>query len=79
MDADLSVFLGNKLVWIICGGAAVLMLAAIGALFFVSRKSQKVMESLLGIMLQPDRVRIHDASRVLRTLLADEITKSRRF
>ena len=75
MDADLSVFLGNKLVWIICGGVAVLMLAAIGALFFVSRKSQKVMESLLGIMLQPDRVRIHDASRVLRTLLADEITK----
>lgn len=54
---------------------AVLMLAAIGTLFFVSRKSQKVMESLLGIMLQPERVRIHDASRVLRTLMAEEIAK----
>ena len=36
MDADLSVFLGNKLVWIICGGAAVLMLAAVGAVLFVA-------------------------------------------
>lgn len=57
------------------GIMAVLMLAAIGALFFVSRKSQKVMESLLGIMLQPERVKIHDASRVLGVLMADEIAK----
>lgn len=75
MEAGLSVVFANKIVWIACGGMAVMMLAAIGALFFVSRKSQKVMESLLGIMLQPERVKIHDASRVLRTLMADEIAK----
>ncbi len=66
MEADLSVFLANKITWIVCGGMAAMMLAAICALFFVSRKSQKVMESMLGIMLQPERVKIHDASRVLR-------------
>lgn len=75
MEAGLSVVFANKIVWIACGGMAVMMLAAIGALFFVSRKSQKVMESLLGIMLQPERVKIHDASRILRTLMADEIAK----
>ncbi|MDE5615860.1 MAG: hypothetical protein K2I81_03450 [Alphaproteobacteria bacterium] len=75
MEADLSVFLANKITWIVCGGMAAMMLAAICALFFVSRKSQKVMESMLGIMLQPERVKIHDASRVLRTLMAEEISK----
>ena len=75
MEADLSIFLANKIILIAGGTMAVLMIAAIGALFFVSRKSQKVMESLLGIMLQPERVKIHDASRVLKTLMADEIAK----
>ncbi len=75
MEADLSLLFANKIIWITGGTLAVLMLAAVCALFFVSRKSQKVMESLLGIMLQPERVKIHDASRVLRTLMADEIAK----
>ena len=75
MEAGISVLLGNKTILIAFGGMTALMLAAIGTLFFVSRKSQKVMESLLGIMLQPERVKIHDAARVLRSLLADEIAK----
>lgn len=59
-------------------GAGVLsgMLAiTLGVLFFVSRRSQRVMESLLQLMTQPDRARIADASRVLQTILTDEIAK----
>ncbi len=59
-------------------GASVLccMLAiTLGVLFFVSRRSQRVMESLLQLMTQPDRARVADASRVLQTILADEIAK----
>lgn len=59
-------------------GAGVLccMLAiTLGVLFFVSRRSQRVMESLLQLMTQPDRARVADASRVLQTILADEIAK----
>ncbi len=56
----------------VLGGLLVLTL---GVLFFVSRKSQKVMESLLIIMTRPERAKIADAVRVLNTLLADEISK----
>jgi len=75
MEADLSLLFANKIIWIAGAALVVMLLAAVGALFFVSRKSQKVMESLLGIMLQPERAKIHDASRVLRTLMADEIAR----
>lgn len=44
-------------------------------LFFVSRKSQKVMESLLLILTRPERAKIVDAARVLRTIMSDEIEK----
>ena len=44
-------------------------------LFFVSRKSQRVMQSLLEIMTHPENAKIQDASRVLQTILKDEITK----
>ena len=43
--------------------------------FFVSRKSQKIMGSLLTIMTRPERAKIADATRVLNTILADEINK----
>ena len=52
-----------------------LMLIALAVLFLVSRKSQKVMESLLTIMTRPERAKVADAARVLNTILADEITK----
>ena len=52
-----------------------LLLITLGVLFFVSRKSQKVMKSLLDIMIQPERAKVADAVRVLNTILADEIHK----
>lgn len=56
---------------VLCGMLAIVL----GVLFFVSRRSQRVMESLLKLMTQPDRARVADASRVLQTILADEIAK----
>ena len=56
---------------VLCGMLAI----TLGVLFFVSRRSQRVMESLLQVMTQPDRARVADASRVLQTILADEIAK----
>lgn len=52
-----------------------LLIGVLIALFFISRKSQKVMKSLLNIMLHPERVQIADARQVLQTILADEIAK----
>ena len=53
----------------------VLLTFTLIALFFVSRKSQHVMESLLTIMTHPERVKIKEAARVLNTLLSDEVAK----
>lgn len=44
-------------------------------LFFISRKSQRVMQSLLEIMTNPEQAKVQDAARVLQTILKDEITK----
>ncbi|MBQ6011999.1 MAG: methyl-accepting chemotaxis protein, partial [Alphaproteobacteria bacterium] len=44
-------------------------------LFFISRKSQRVMQSLLEIMTNPEQAKVQDASRVLQTILKDEISK----
>ena len=44
-------------------------------LFFISRKSQRVMQSLLEIVTHPENAKIQDATRVLSTILKDEITK----
>ncbi|MBE6462003.1 MAG: hypothetical protein E7006_04160 [Alphaproteobacteria bacterium] len=52
-----------------------LLFVALVVLFFVSRKSQKVMKSLLDIMIRPERAKVADAVRVLNTILADEIHK----
>lgn len=59
------------------GGAILggLLFVTLVVLFFVSRKSQKVMESVLAIMTRPDRTKITDATRVLSTILGDEIAK----
>lgn len=59
------------------GGATLggLLIISLGVLFFVSRRSQKVMESLLTLMTRPERARVADAARVLQTILADEISK----
>ena len=52
-----------------------LLLVALGISFSISRKSQKVMESLLTILTQPERAQIADASRVLGVILADNVAK----
>ena len=63
-------------VYLIAGGVlSGLLLVALIVLFFVSRKSQKVMQSLLKIMTQPERARVQDAVRVLNNLLSDEMVK----
>lgn len=58
-----------------CAVLAGLVVIMLGGMFFISRKSQKIMKSLLDIMLQPERAKIEDATRVLGTILADEIAK----
>ena len=58
-------------------GASILglVLIALVVLLFISRKSQRVMESMISIITEPDRARIQDASRVLQTIMADEIKR----
>ncbi|MDR1361393.1 MAG: hypothetical protein LBJ18_03800, partial [Rickettsiales bacterium] len=62
---------------LIIGGAAlaVLLILALIFLFSVSRKSQKVMESLLLLLTRPERAKIQDAARVLQTVLSGEMEK----
>ena len=62
---------------LLVGGAVLggLLVITLGVLFFVSRKSQKVMQSLLTLMTRPERAKVADAARVLQTILADEINK----
>lgn len=63
-------------VWLISGAVlAGLLVLSLGALFFVSRKSQKVMDSMLKIMMRPERAKVADAVRVLNVILGDEIHK----
>lgn len=65
----------SQVLLISCGVFGCISLIALFVLFFVSRKSQKVMESLLNIMLRPERAKVADATRVLNTILSDEINK----
>lgn len=61
---------------LISGGVlAGLLFITLIALFFVSRRSQKVMESLLLLVTKPERAKIQDAARVLQTILSDELLK----
>lgn len=53
----------------------VVLVVAMVALFLVSRRSQRVMESVLDVMMRPERARVQDAVRVLHTILGDEIVK----
>lgn len=62
--------------WLIISGIfAGLLFITLMVLFFVSRKTQKVMQSMLTIITRPERAKIADATRVLNTILADEIYK----
>ncbi len=57
------------------GILSAILIVTIGALFFISRRSQRVMQSLLDLMTHPERAQINDATRVLETILAGEIEK----
>ncbi|MBD5400640.1 hypothetical protein HDR61_02760 [bacterium] len=75
---DHSILIANKLIQILAitgCGLGVLLVLALGGLFFVSRRSQQVMQSLLQLMTRPERAKVHDAARVLQVMLADEISK----
>lgn len=63
-------------IWIMIGSIiGALLVGVLIALFFISRRSQRVMQSMLDIITAPDRAKIVDASRVLQTIMADEIAK----
>ena len=65
----------NQTLLIIIAGLGFLLFVNLVCLFFISRKSQKVMHSLLEILTHPENAKIADASRVLQTILKDEIDK----
>ena len=65
----------NQTLLIIISSLGFLLFINLICLFFISRKSQQVMRSLLEIMVHPENAKIADASRVLQTILKDEINK----
>jgi methyl-accepting chemotaxis protein len=65
----------NTVLIIIGGVFAIGFIILMCVLFLVSRRSQRVMESLLTLMTRPERARVADATRVLNTILVDEISK----
>ena len=69
-DMDIS-----QVIIIISSVLGGLLAIALGVVFFVSRRSQRVMESLLQLMTNPQRAQVTDAARVLETILAGEIAK----
>ncbi len=62
---------------LLIGGGVIggLLFISLIVLFFVSRRSQKVMESLLAFITKPERAKVQDAVRVLNTILSDEMSK----
>lgn len=65
----------NQILLIVVCSLLFLLFVNLVCLFFISRKSQRVMQSLLDIMTHPENAKIQDATRVLDTILKDEITK----
>lgn len=75
MEGQQTVFIASNLLMILSGGLGLLLIIALGMLFFISRKSQHVMQSMLDIMLRPESARVGDATRVLNTIMSEEIAK----
>ena len=65
----------NQILVITAFSLGILLFINLVCLFFISRKSQRVMQSLLEIMTNPEQAKVQDATRVLQTILKDEITK----
>lgn len=64
-----------RFMMILTGVLSGLLGVVLFVLFFVSRRTQKTMQAVVEIMIQPERVRVNEAVRVLNTILADEILK----
>lgn len=65
----------NQTLFILSLSVGFLLFVMLCVLFFISRKSQRVMQSLLEFIMHPEQAKIQDAARVLHTLLQDEIDK----
>lgn len=65
----------NQILLITAISLGFLLFVNLICLFFISRKSQRVMQSLLEIMIRPEQAKIQDAARVLQSILKDEILK----
>ncbi len=65
----------NQILLIVACSLLFVLFINLICLFFISRKSQRVMQSLLEIMTHPESAKVQDATRVLDTILKDEITK----
>lgn len=65
----------NQILLITALSLGFLLFVNLICLFFISRKSQRVMNSLLEIMTHPEQAKVQDATRVLQTILKDEIAK----
>ena len=65
----------NQTLLIILLSLSGLLFIALICIFFISRKSQRVMHDLLEIMTNPEQVKLQSAVRVLDTLFKDEINK----
>ena len=65
----------NQTLFIILASLGGLLFISLIFVFFISRKSQRVMRDLLEIMTRPEQVKIQSAVRVLDALLKNEIRK----
>ena len=77
MEGQQTVFIASNVLMILSGGLGLLLIIALGMLFFISRKSQHVMQSMLDIMLRPESARVGDATRVLNTIMSEEKANQR--
>ena len=66
--------MNQNLLIILCILGALLFISLV-CLFFISRKSQRVMHSLVEIMTRPEQTKIQSAMRILGLLFKDEINK----
>jgi len=65
----------NQILFIAFLVVVFLLAMSLVVVFAVSRKSQRVMQSLLEFVTHPEQAKIQDAARVLQTLLKDEVNK----
>lgn len=63
----------NQIMFVIMGILGIALVVACGVLFFVSRRSARTMESILNLVMEPQRARVTDAVRILETIMSGEM------